>query len=258
VPSDRGGQPSSACKFVLVGLADRAGPDGSGAFPSVATLVRYTGLSERTVRTCLDRLAAAGTIAPCDPNIVAARIKRADRWPQGWDLNLTLIRGDLDEAESASRTSARQALLTERLQRAHDDHLHEVQPPHPAAAPVDNCADGVQRVHPAAGTGCNQDAHGVQAARTRGAAAAPEPYEEPSMEPSAVPARASDAPPGDHDRLDGGRVGEFFDALGHAWRLTAAQRHRLAPAVGAALSAGWTPAELAESTGANTAGVRNR
>jgi Helix-turn-helix domain len=51
VPADRGGQPSSACKFVLVGLANHAGPDGTGAFPSVATLVRYTGLSERTVRT---------------------------------------------------------------------------------------------------------------------------------------------------------------------------------------------------------------
>jgi hypothetical protein len=38
------------CKFVLVGLANHAGPDGMGAFPSVATLVRYTGLSERTVR----------------------------------------------------------------------------------------------------------------------------------------------------------------------------------------------------------------
>ena len=57
VPADRGWPPSSASKFVLVGLANRATPDGMGAFPSVATLVRYTGLSERTVRTCLDRLA---------------------------------------------------------------------------------------------------------------------------------------------------------------------------------------------------------
>jgi len=39
VPADRGGQPSSACKFVLVGLANHAGPDGTGAFRSVATLV---------------------------------------------------------------------------------------------------------------------------------------------------------------------------------------------------------------------------
>ena len=35
VPADRGGQPSSACKFVLVGLANHAGPGGAGAFPSV-------------------------------------------------------------------------------------------------------------------------------------------------------------------------------------------------------------------------------
>ncbi len=42
VPDDRGGrgQPSSACKFGLVGLANHAGPDGTGAFPSVATLGR--------------------------------------------------------------------------------------------------------------------------------------------------------------------------------------------------------------------------
>jgi hypothetical protein len=40
---------------------------------------RYTGLSERTVCTCLDRLQTAGIIAPCDPGIVAARIRRADR-----------------------------------------------------------------------------------------------------------------------------------------------------------------------------------
>jgi hypothetical protein len=101
VPADRGGQPSSVCKFVLVGLANHAGPDGTGAFPSVATLVRYTGLSERTVRTCLDRLEAAGIVSPCDPGIVAARIKRADRRRQGWNLNLSLVRDDLDDAAIA-------------------------------------------------------------------------------------------------------------------------------------------------------------
>jgi len=79
---DRLRPPSSACKFVLAGLANHAGPSGTGAFPSVATLVRYTGLSERTVRTCLDRLAAED-IPSCGPGIVAARIKRADRRPQG-------------------------------------------------------------------------------------------------------------------------------------------------------------------------------
>ena len=42
--------------------------------------------------TCLDRLAAEGIIAPCDPGIAAARIKHADRRPQGQDLDLSLIR----------------------------------------------------------------------------------------------------------------------------------------------------------------------
>jgi hypothetical protein len=92
VPADRSGQPSSACKLVLIGLANHAGPDSSCAFPSAATLVRYTGLSERTVPTCLDRLESEGIISPCDPDVAAARIKRADRRPQGWDLNLSLVR----------------------------------------------------------------------------------------------------------------------------------------------------------------------
>ena len=86
---------------MLAGLANNAGPDGTGAFPSVATLVRYTGLAERTVRIGLNRLAAAGIIAPCDPGIMAARIKRADPRPQGWDLNLSLVRDDLDSAALA-------------------------------------------------------------------------------------------------------------------------------------------------------------
>jgi hypothetical protein len=50
VPIDLGGRVSSPCKFVLVGLANHAGPDGAGAFPSVATLMRYTGLSEAALR----------------------------------------------------------------------------------------------------------------------------------------------------------------------------------------------------------------
>jgi len=97
VPADRGVQPSSTYKFVLVGLASHAGRDGTGAFPSMATLVRYTGLSERTARTCLD-WREAGVIRPCDRDVVAARIKRADRRPKGWDLDPSLIRDELTEA----------------------------------------------------------------------------------------------------------------------------------------------------------------
>jgi hypothetical protein len=56
---------------------------------------------------------------------------------------------------------------------------------------------------------------------------------------------------------DGEPAGEFFAALDRDWQLTADQRARLAPAVTAALNAGWTPQALAGFTGANTGGVRN-
>jgi hypothetical protein len=64
IPCDRGGKRNPACKAVLVGLANHAAPDGKEAFPSVRTLARYTDLSERTVRTALDRLQADGIIRP--------------------------------------------------------------------------------------------------------------------------------------------------------------------------------------------------
>jgi hypothetical protein len=101
VPRDRGKR-NPACKAVLVGLANHAGTDGTEAFPSVRTLVRYTDLSERTVRTALDRLEADGIIRLCDPAIVAAKIKRADQRPQGLDLAMHLVRGDLDAEDLAA------------------------------------------------------------------------------------------------------------------------------------------------------------
>jgi hypothetical protein len=55
----------------------------------------------------------------------------------------------------------------------------------------------------------------------------------------------------------GQTVDEFFAALDDGWRLTEAQRARLAPAVQSALDAGWSPQALAAFTGANTLGVRN-
>jgi hypothetical protein len=261
VPVDRGGQASSACKFVLVGLANHAGPDGAGAFPSVATLVRYTGLSERTVRTCLDRLAASSIIRACDPDIVAARIKRADRRPQGWDLNLGLVRDDLAEADIVVLERQFPGLATRLPAPARPvsgDGRNGVQSLHPAldtGEPVDNLPAGVQPLHPAPGPGCNQGGDGVQLTQPRGAAVAPEPSKEPSVEPPAAPERVREATV--VVGQGGGSIGEFFAALGDAWILTPAQRARLVPAVEAGLSSGWSPAELAAFTGANMSGVRN-
>ena len=80
---------SPVSKLVLVALANHAHPDGSAAFPSVATICRYTCLSERSVRQHLDNLEALGIIRRCDPRIVAAYIHRADRRPIGYDLILS-------------------------------------------------------------------------------------------------------------------------------------------------------------------------
>lgn len=95
LPPDERGQPSrSSCAFVLVALANFAGKDGTGAFPSVETITHYTHLSERSVRRCLDRLQECGAITPSDPALVAAKIKRPDRRPQSWDLALARHRDD--------------------------------------------------------------------------------------------------------------------------------------------------------------------
>ena len=72
------------------------------------------------------------------------------------------------------------------------------------------------------------------------------------MEPSAAHARARGAPTAATTAGGGGPVGEFFAALGDDWRLTATQQARLAPAVRAALGAGWILHALAAFTGANT------
>jgi hypothetical protein len=241
--------------------ANHAGPDGTGAFPSVARLVRYTGLSERTVRTCLDRLQAEGIISPCDPDIVAARIKRADRRPQGWDLNLSLVRNDLNHDAVAVleyQFPSPGVRLAAAGQPGADGRADAMQSPHPVttgSAAVDNWPSVVQPLHPEPGTGCNRHADGVQLAQSRGAAVAPEPSKKPCLEPSAAPGRVDEAPA--LDRQGGGPIGEFFAALGAGWRLTAAQRARLAAAVTAALKSGWTPGTLAAITGANISGVWN-
>jgi len=174
-------------------------------------------------------------------------------------LNLSLVRDDLDDAAAAvleHQFSGLGSRLAAAPQPGADGRAGGVQSPHPVATgseAVDNQPDGVQQLHPEQGTGCHQRADGVQMARSRGAAVAPEPYREPSREPAA-PAREAPHAAG---AAGGGPVDEFFATLGPDWQLTAAQRARLTPAVAAALNAGWTPRALAAFAGANTSGVRN-
>jgi hypothetical protein len=189
VPADRGRQPSSACEFVLVGLANHAGPDGTGAFPSVATLIRYIGLSERTVRTCLDRLEAAGIILPCDPDIVAVRIKRADRRPQGW--NLSLVRDDLDDAAVAvlehyfPGLGIRLAAAAQPRADGRPDGVPSLHPVATSSEALDNSPDEVQQLHP-------QPASPVRNVGGRASQSRPRPA---SSSPAAAPRPGSLAPP---------------------------------------------------------------
>lgn len=156
VPVESTGSPSSPCAFVLLALANHAGPDGTAAFPSVHTLVRYTRLGERTVQKCLRRLEEAKLITPCRPEIIAAHIARADRRPNGWNLDLSLLRDDLTEDDV--KVLGRQFPgLRERY--------------------------GVHQVHPVES---GQNGHGVHLVQERGAPGAPEPPIEPPIEPPPI------------------------------------------------------------------------
>ena len=199
-----------------------------------------------------------GIIQACDPDIIAARIKRADWRPKGWDLDLSLIRADLTDTEVAVLGRQFPGLGARAAAAACPDTREAPdggQSPHPAS-PVDNPADRVQLLHPASGTGCNQRTDEVQPAQSRGATAAPEPSKEPYLEPPAAAAGVCEASLAG-GAAGGGRAGEFFAALGDGWRLTPTQRLKLVPAVTAALERGWAPRVLAAFAGANTNGVRN-
>jgi hypothetical protein len=98
-----------------------------------------------------------GAVSQRYPEIVAARIKRADRRPQGWDLDLSLVRHDLDAAAVAILGHQFPGLgvrLAAAAQPGADGQCDEVQSPHPVAAgseALDNWPDGVQRLHPGHG-----------------------------------------------------------------------------------------------------------
>lgn len=70
--------------LVLIGLADHAGDDGTGARPSATTLAEYARCSVRTVRYRLKALEAAGLIRRGDQRSVEHL--RADRRPVVYDL----------------------------------------------------------------------------------------------------------------------------------------------------------------------------
>lgn len=178
-PIDPSGKPNTACAFVLVGLANHAGPDGTGAFPSAATLMRYTRLSERTVRTALDRLEADGLIRPGDPEFVKIKIKRGDRRPQSWDLALGRLRDDFSDAEL--ETLERQFPgLSDRVAKARAAKTKRGATDAGASNGVQLTQNGVQLTQENPERGATDT--------ERGATVAPEPSFDPSiLEPSSEP-----------------------------------------------------------------------
>lgn len=198
IPNDANGKPNGVCASVLMGLANHADPDGTGAFPAVSTLAIYARVSERTVQAALARLRESGVIRPCAEEIVAARISRKDRRPNGYDLDMGRVRSDLSEDEMR-RIGARNKLLRPIIDKWLRDR----------AEAAEIVADGVkQLLHPVDGergepaspranrTGCNGGGHGVKPATSRGeAATSPEPSIEPSIEPPERGAQARDPSP---------------------------------------------------------------
>ena len=79
----------SSARHVLLCLANYAGSNGTGAFPSASTLAQDTGLSERTVRYKLDDLEKSGLIQKGNQAIAAVHIDRHDRRPVVYDLQIS-------------------------------------------------------------------------------------------------------------------------------------------------------------------------
>lgn len=71
-------------KLVLMGYANHAHADGTGAWPAVATIARYAECSPRTVQRAIRALVDRGFLTVGDQRMVAHL--RADRRPTVYDL----------------------------------------------------------------------------------------------------------------------------------------------------------------------------
>lgn len=154
-------------RLVLVVLADHAGDDGRDAFPSVARIASAIEVSDRSVQRHLRDLEEAGLIVKGDQDRVKAAIKRGDRQPVCYDLQLGVVRGDNmtpRDPDGVTPASPRD-----------DNGVTSTSPRDP---------DGVTPVTERGDTGV---ANGVTPA-------SPEPKDEPKEEPEERPA---DKPPDD-------------------------------------------------------------
>ena len=196
-------------RLVLLALADACSrDDGSGCWPSAATIARKANISTRSVRRVIARLEADGHV------LVHRGGGRA-----GSTNSYTVVTGD---------------------QVVHSPG-QDVTPDDLSGA---DTGDRPPRTQLRQGT--------------PDTAVSPDPPENPKgTTPLGGQASARTVAAGNQAQS---AIREFFAALARRsarWELTAAQRRRLAPAVTAALAAGWNPADLAEVAGASIGGVRN-
>ncbi len=197
-------------RLALLALADACSrDDGTGCFPSVSTIARKAGVSDRTIRR------------------VIARLEQ---------------RGDLLVHRGGGRTSNSYTVVMDI---------------HSPCQPV--TPDSLSGVTPADRAALTQPCH-----RTPDTTVSPDPpWNHPVTAAPREPEAANSKPPGDipgnsePPEPPAAGTGEFFSELGQAWPLTRRQRDRLAPAVTAALAAGWTPVALARFAGVNTGGIRS-
>jgi hypothetical protein len=89
----RTGRMASAAKLVLIALANHASPEGTDTFPSVDTISRYTGLSERAVQYTLAALVEHGTIAATQNPLRRDETLRPNHRPTSYDLVAMRARG---------------------------------------------------------------------------------------------------------------------------------------------------------------------
>ena len=120
LPKQTLGNPSA--RHVLLCLANYAGSDGRGAFPSAKTLAEDTGLGERTVRLKLDELEKSDFIVRGNQAIAAAYIDRCDRRPVVYDLQIKrganpAPRKERGAGESRAGCSSQQNGVQEKAER---------------------------------------------------------------------------------------------------------------------------------------------
>lgn len=148
-------------KLVLICLANFARPDGTGAYPTVRSIVAMTEIPERSVRRKLALLKDMGLIRPGDQRLVAGY--SADKRPIVYDLVMKGAR------ESGMSEQQEQARVTE-ANLEHSETVADMETgchtdtPR-GAKPAGRNTNGMPYRHPA---GCHTDT-------SRGATVAPKP-----------------------------------------------------------------------------------